>query len=148
MIRKRNSSLDDKFIMGLIERLLLPFTRQTMPDIRVDLKTIRKRLNGSITFVAQTAGRNPVGFITMRRQEHMMLIDMLAVDTVYQSKGFGSMLMRKAERTAKQLGCTQLSLWVDEQNPRAQTFYGAKGYSPVHYNPQIRCYLMSKHISD
>lgn len=144
MIRKRIPDRDDKSIVLLIDKLLLPFTRKTTPDAKIDLKSLRNRLKGAVTFVVRAPGARPIGFISLVRKDRVLFVVMLAVDPRFQKRGLGSMFMEKAERTAQTLGCSELALWVDESNLHAQRFYGAKGFRAVYYEPQIKCYLLSK----
>ncbi|TBL67922.1 GNAT family N-acetyltransferase [Paenibacillus thalictri] len=146
MIRKRISARDDKTIVAIIEQTLLPFTRKHAPETRIDLKSLRKRLEGGITYVAQATGMQPVGFMTLRHIKTTLYIDMLAIQTRFQKRGYGTLFMQKAERTARLLGCSDLALWVDDTNDRAQRFYMGKGFEATYFDPNIQCYLMSKRI--
>jgi GNAT superfamily N-acetyltransferase len=146
MIRQRIPSRDDKHLVTLIENLLLPYTQKTDPNARIDLKSLRKRLNGTMTYVAHTTGPKAVGFISLLQRNHILFVDMLAIDRRFQNMGLGSEFMEKAESIARTLGCSELALWVDESNIRAQQFYAAKGYRFSGYQPRIRCYLMSKSV--
>jgi len=146
VIRKRIPRRDDKVILELVELLLLPYARLTQPDLRVTLPLIRDRMKGSSTYVACSGGRAACGFITLREDKEVMIIDMLAVHPRAQGKGMGSRLMEHAERSAVLAGKNEIRLWVDDTNTQAQRFYASKNYVPVHYNSLIRCYQLSKRI--
>jgi GNAT superfamily N-acetyltransferase len=126
--------------------LLVPYARITQPDVRVDMAAIRERLRRCTTFVAMSGGRVPSGFISLKPEKQTMYVDMLAVHPRSQGRGIGSRLLEHAERTALQAGCNEVSLWVDEANRSAQQFYAAKRYEPIHYDPTIKCYLLTKRL--
>jgi ribosomal protein S18 acetylase RimI-like enzyme len=146
MIRKRNPARDDRKVLAFVEQQLLPYARKTTPGIRVTMKSIKKRLDGGATYVAHTAGSLTVGFISLIRKDHVMYVDMLAVHPGYQGKGYGSALMRWAERAASLKGCGEVRLWVDEANTGAQKFYSKLGFTPIHFEQKVNCYLMVKPI--
>jgi ribosomal protein S18 acetylase RimI-like enzyme len=146
LIRKRIPQNDDKMILELVVRLLVPFARKTQPNVRVDLKVIRERLRGCTTYVAVSGGRMPSGFVTLKPERDAMYIDMLAVHPNYQGRGLGSRLMEQAERSALEMGAGELYLWVDEANHSAQRFYALRRYEPIHYDGTIRCYLLIKRL--
>ncbi|KEQ23123.1 GNAT family N-acetyltransferase [Paenibacillus tyrfis] len=147
MLRKRIPRQDDGIIYGLVEKLLLPFARQTVPDLRIGRTDIIKRLKSCDTYVDTAAGRLPVGFIALRvDRDKRLSVDMLAVNPKFQGRGIGTHLMRQAERTAGERGCREVVLWVDDANTQAQTFYVRKGYDTVHYDARLRCYMMMKRL--
>ncbi|GLI10566.1 hypothetical protein YDYSG_66000 [Paenibacillus tyrfis] len=147
MLRKRIPRQDDGIIYGLVEKLLLPFARQTVPDLRVSRTDILNRLKSCVTYVDTAAGRLPVGFIALRvDRDKRLSVDMLAVNPKFQGRGIGTRLMRQAERTAGDRGCREVVLWVDDANTLAQTFYVQKGYDTVHYDARLRCYMMMKRL--
>jgi ribosomal protein S18 acetylase RimI-like enzyme len=144
LIRKRIPQQDDKAILGLVQTLLVPFAKITQPGLRVDLKTIKKRLKGCDNFVALGGGRQLCGFISTRSNKDGLFIDMLAVHPHTQGKGIGSELLRHAERSALRSSSRELYLWVDDTNLKAQQFYASKNYVPVRYDAIIRCYMLKK----
>jgi len=145
LIRKRLPD-HDKTILKLVQTLLLPYARVTQPYLKVDLKTIRKRLRGSMAFVHVNSGREVGGFVAIKHEKNAMYIDMLAVHPRYQSQGIGTGLLKHAERSAELAGRREVYLWVDDTNLQAQRFYASKRYEPVHYDAKIRCYLLRKQI--
>lgn len=146
MLRKRVPKRDDAAIFGLVERLLLPFARQTLPGLRLSRNTIRNRLKSCITFVYAAAGNKTAGFIALKLERDRLAIDMLAVDPNYQGRGIGTRLMRQAERTSREHGLREVVLWVDEANVQAQRFYIKHGYEAVYYDHRLRCYLLMKSV--
>lgn len=147
MLRKRVPKRDDRTIYELVETLLLPYARQTNPGLRLSRVSLSDRLKSCITFVDAAAGNKVAGFIAIRRGRDRLLIDMLAVSPKVQGKGIGSRLMRQAERTAGEHGLREIVLWVDEANRPAQGFYVKHGYEAIHYDVQLRCYLLRKFVS-
>ncbi|WP_159885606.1 GNAT family N-acetyltransferase [Paenibacillus puerhi] len=146
MLRKRVPKRDDRVIFELVEKELLPFARESIPGLQVTRPELRKRLRGCTTFVELTAGRQAAGFISLRAGRERLTVELLAVRPKYQGQGLGKRLMRYAERKALLLKLPEVVLWVDESNERARRFYHKLGYSPVYYDPNIRCYLLSKQL--
>ncbi|SFM15317.1 Acetyltransferase (GNAT) family protein [Paenibacillus sp. 1_12] len=139
--------LHDKAILGLVKSLLLPYARITQPHVKLDLKTLRKRLRGCMTFVFIRGGRKVCGFIAIRQDKNVMYVDMLAVDRTNQGLGIGSTLLKHAERYGQLKGHKEIFLWVDDTNIQAQRFYTAKGYESIHYDAGIRCYMLRKFLN-
>lgn len=146
MIRKRIPQQDDRTIYELACSLLLPFARETFPELKLTPALLRSRLEGCDTYVEAGAGRRPVGFITLRREREDLTIEMLAVDARQQGRGTGTRLMQFAERRALKAGIRDIQLWVDEGNERAQRFYAGHGYAAIHYDQRLRCYRMYKRL--
>jgi ribosomal protein S18 acetylase RimI-like enzyme len=146
LIRKRIPRQDDKTIKELVATLLLPYARKNQPNLRMGMAEIRDRLRHCKTSVIVSGGRKPSGFISLRPVKDTMYIDMLAVDAKVQGKGFGTRLIEHAEREAVLGGYSELFLWVDEANYKAQWFYSVKRYEPILYEKTIRCYLLKKQI--
>lgn len=53
----------------------------------------------------------------------------LAVDPVYQHKGYGSLLLKKTEEALKKIGTRAINLFVDKDNLEVVPFYTKKHYS-------------------
>ncbi|TVY05553.1 GNAT family N-acetyltransferase [Paenibacillus cremeus] len=147
MLRKRIPSRDDAVIMELVEQLLVPFAKETVPDLRLDATMLRRRLDDCTTYVAMSAGGRTIGFVSLKPDRERLSVDMLAVSSKYQGLGVGARLMHQAERTAQQYGCREVTLWVDEANKQAQRFYLRNGYMPTNYDHRLRCYFMTKQIA-
>lgn len=144
MIRKRIPRRDDGVIYELVQKELLPYAKQTLPGARVSRPLLRSRLKRCSTYVETEAGRVPVGFISLITDRERLSVDMLAVHPRHQGKGIGKRLMLYAERKAQTLGLPEVTLWVDEANGRARSFYERLGYAPIYYDPYMRCFLMGK----
>lgn len=146
MIRKRIPKKDDGILFELVDKLLLPYARQTMPELRLSMPIIRKRLNRCMTYVDASSGGQAIGFVSLKPEKDILFVDMLAVNPRYQGSGVGSRLMRQAERVAELQGSGSIQLWVDDINGNAQRFYMRHGFEPIHYDPRLRCYLMAKRL--
>lgn len=57
------------------------------------------------------------------------LIEDEALGTALRSKGLGDALLERAEQTARDRGCTNLSLQLGRHNDRARRFYSAHGFT-------------------
>ena len=55
----------------------------------------------------------------------------LAVDSMYQNKGIGSVLVKKAEKALVKAGATKIRLWVAESNTQVIAFYAKQGYKKI-----------------
>lgn len=146
MIRKRIPHQDDRVILELVQQLLVPFAKETQPDLRVDMATIRHRLKPCLVFVESISRNKPAGFVSLRLEKDRIYVDMLAVHPKWQGRGVGSKLLEHAERIAMLKGYHEVYLWVDEANVQAQRFYRTKQYQVIHYDTTIRCYFLSKRI--
>jgi ribosomal protein S18 acetylase RimI-like enzyme len=147
MIRRRIASVDDAVIFRLVADELVPFSRVSNPNISYSLKSIQQRLKRATTFVAAKGNAAPYGFVSTICKKRILFIDMLAVDSRSQGRGWGKALMDTAEKYGISKGCVASQLFVDEVNTKAIGFYQRKGYRPVQYIPQIKCYLMDKPLS-
>ncbi|WP_171646683.1 GNAT family N-acetyltransferase [Paenibacillus phytorum] len=146
MIRKRLASIDDRAIHRLVVEQLVPFSRLYDTGSSVTFSEIRKRLNQNKTFVTAKGLKQPFGFITMIRKSRVLFIDMLAIDSREQGRGWGHELMKVAEEYGKSERCLTAELFVDESNPKAIRFYLGKGYEIHSFIPELSCYKMSKKL--
>jgi ribosomal protein S18 acetylase RimI-like enzyme len=146
IIRTRIAARDDESIVRIIRQELLPFTRATMPGVKVNRKEIRRRLDGGTTYIAAHRGRETVGFVSCLKRNGVLVIDMLAVDRMKHGAGWGTALMEAAERFGRRHGCTEARLYVDQMNRGAQRFYAKKGYSFHRYVPTFQCFEMGKRL--
>jgi len=141
---------DDKDILRLVKKELLPFVHYTFPEMSTNLSELRERLARGTVYIAGvpvTGKKAKVGgFLATVREDKAVWIDMLAVAKEFQGKGFGSALMQKAETEARALGCREANLFVDAVNPKARTFYAKRGYVPVRYMAEIGCYHLRKKL--
>jgi ribosomal protein S18 acetylase RimI-like enzyme len=146
MIRLRIPSKDDHHLYRIIVKRLLPKARIARPELRVSKKETFLRLKRSKVFVSIRAGKPPFGFISLFIKQHILFIDLLAVDASDENRGWGSRLMTIGERYGKKLGCSIARLFVDQDNEHAIAFYKNKGYEIKEYVPMVHCYLMHKDL--
>lgn len=145
MIRIRIPGKDDKYILQLVRKELLPHTRREMPHVEYDPALYKQRLAEGATFVVTKSNKSqPLGFITLLEVEDILFIDMLAVHRGCQGNGLGSKLIQWAERYAKKSGLANAQLLVEQGNKKAQKFYSKKGYRQLDYIPEQRCFLLNK----
>ncbi len=144
LIRRRIPGTDDRRIYSIIYNELIPHTRRSFPDKPIRRENIRRRIRKGVTFVAADVRHLPLGFVKTVVDENTLFIDMLAVRKSSHHRGMGSALMAEAEAYGSKKGCVVSILYVDEHNEKAQQFYDRRGYSPVNYEPEIRCYLLMK----
>jgi GNAT superfamily N-acetyltransferase len=144
VIRKRIASIDDSAIYRLIIEQLVPLSKvyESLPPPRQT--DIFKRLRPNTTYVVASGRRYPLGFVSMYRKDRTLIVDMLAVNPAYRGRGYGKVLMEAAERFGRKKGCVSVQLYVDDKNNNAIGFYQSRGYSSVHYDAHIACYVMSK----
>jgi GNAT superfamily N-acetyltransferase len=141
---------DDKDILRLVKKELLPFVHQTFPDMSTNLAELKARLRRGKVYIAgvpATEGKSRVGgFLATVKDEEAVWIDMLAVGKEFQGKGLGSALMQRAESEARSSGCQEANVFVDAVNPKARTFYAKRGYVPVRYVAEVGCYHLRKKL--
>ncbi|WP_217558496.1 GNAT family N-acetyltransferase [Paenibacillus sp. GbtcB18] len=143
MIRKRIPAKDDRILVRLTEKELLPYTRMTVPEANVNLSEMKKRFKLGETFVVDE-GSSAAGFVSVQVSDDSLFVDMLAVDSRFQGRGLGTSLMEHAERYGRKLKCRASRLYVDSVNEKAISFYLSKGYAIKSYVPQLRIHLMEK----
>ncbi|WP_409342410.1 GNAT family N-acetyltransferase [Paenibacillus sp. MBLB4367] len=145
MIRLRMPSLDDPHLFRLIERELIPYAKAVFPTLRIGRKDVEKMLDRSKVYVGEQRGsKMPIGFVSVSSAQHVLRIEMLAVEKDYQGIGWGSALMAVAETYGRQTGCTRAQLYVDESNDKAKRFYERIGYATHSFAPEYKCYLLEK----
>lgn len=73
------------------------------------------------------------GSFTMETESEVgeFYIDTLSVNSNYQGKGIGKMLLNAAKAWAKELGHQKIGLLVDFENPGALRLYENTGFVPV-----------------
>ncbi|MFB5760288.1 GNAT family N-acetyltransferase [Paenibacillus medicaginis] len=144
MIRLRMKK-DDKQIRQLIDNELVPLSHMHPSLIQKTRKELPMRLDQGITFVAYETNPSILhGFIHLLLYRHIMVIDMLAVTSGAQGKGYGKSLLSHAESLGRTKGYTFSRLMVDDDNIRGIHFYRKQGYFILHHDSWNRCYEMSK----
>jgi ribosomal protein S18 acetylase RimI-like enzyme len=146
MIRLRVPPLDDLHLYRLIVNRLVPYAKLSQPNLDISKKSILQRLDRSRVFVAARRGQPAFGFISLKANRKVLLIDMLAVEAAGENKGWGSQLMLAGEHYGKQMDCHISQVFVDELNYYAIDFYSKKRYEIFEYVPLIRCYHMRKNL--
>jgi len=148
MIRGRKPAADDKWILRLIRRELIPLTpihlRPVWPDA-----TLKRRLERCAVYVwlpDEAHDPRACGFIAAFARGGELFVDMLAVDRSYQGHGVGGMLLRKAEAYGAALGCAVMRLYVNETNRRGIRFYRKHGMTAAWYDARLESYVMEKRI--
>lgn len=148
MIRKRNPQTDDRAIINLIRRELLPYARKAFPNLKLKRVQTLQRLKRGATFVSSYGWRKkPYGFVTCYAENGTLVIDMLAVSRILQGHGIGSVLLKRAEQWGIENDCLDSVLLVDQKNPRAYRFYERHGYRGVRSISYLQCDLMSKTLN-
>ena len=59
-------------------------------------------------------------------------VEAVRVDVSLRGQGIGRMMMREAERRAREAGCRMLQLTTNAERNRAREFYDGLGYTPSH----------------
>ena len=144
MIRWKRSG-DNKTIIDLVRKELVPFSR--FPGIRIRhlRRDIAARLKRGHTLVAAEPGLGrPFGFLRLEIHGPVLFIDLLAVDSARQNRQWGTRLMRAAEAYGISAGCAEARLFVDDTNTRGLKFYAKLGYVIVRHVPEASCYELAK----
>ncbi len=144
MIRMRIPRLDDGAIFKLVMQELLPLVQLHKPWTQFSMPELKARLKHQTTFTVSASRGAAFGFVTVKSNQRVLNIDMLALDPKYHKRGYGKALMLAAEKYGVQKGCNRAVLSVDEPNRNAQGFYSALGYQVQQFAPDMNCYIMSK----
>lgn len=134
---------DRSAIVRIVRLELIPLSPHPHPTGRKLHKEMETRLKQGSTLVAEEAGR-VCAFLHLIIQQQTLFVDLLAVESSRQSKGFGSKLMMRAENHAVGVGCRRAVLYVDRGNDRGLRFYERLGYSVIAYHESLKCYEMLK----
>lgn len=90
----------------------------------------------SATFLAVDKAGLRVGYINVREGTDDVLgepcgyIALLAIKEEYEGRGIANLLMKRAERWAKEMGFDRVALDVFASNDRALAFYKRAGFEP------------------
>ena len=135
-------STDSEFILSLISRFSefdLPEWRR-MNDIdntnrQALLKAIEEPEPESTIFVAEEETVGPVGFVHLQTRidyfngEKQGYISDIAVDSAFEGRGIGRMLLETAENWSREQGYALLTLFVFAGNTHAQQVYEKSGFA-------------------
>ncbi|GIP40869.1 hypothetical protein J31TS4_41490 [Paenibacillus sp. J31TS4] len=145
MIRERMASRDDRRLVQLIVRELVPYARMARPDTKWTRKELLERLDANTVLVAVSRRLEPPrGFLAYHIRDRSLHLDMLAVGREQQGRGYGSALIEAAERAGVAAGCVDAKLFVDEPNGRARRFYARRGYREERYVKEMKCLLLTR----
>ena len=73
-------------------------------------------------------GTNIVGVLVLIRQTRSLLLDNVAVHPAYQGRGLGRQLMALAEKEARRVGLTTVTLYTNERMTENLELYKRLGY--------------------
>ncbi|QJD87511.1 GNAT family N-acetyltransferase [Cohnella herbarum] len=147
MIRWRQPR-DDKGIVELVRTQLIPISPWQHPrGNRLHYEITRRIRKGATLVVAQSAKSSPIGFLHLEFRSKALFIDLLAVDSRYQSKQWGTALMLRAEQYALKKGYIVSHVFVDEDNVRAIRFYQKLGYYPLRALQALKVIELAKHLA-
>lgn len=147
MIRLRIPHLDDRAILRLIRRELIPLNPPELQKGDHSDWQLLQRLKRGTALVWSHAGNMPAAaFILIHPIRSVLFVDLLAVDKQLQGKGVGTLLLKEAERFGWANGMSRLQLFVNDTNAKGIRFYYRHGLTMVRYEPKIRSYLMDKWI--
>ncbi|WP_373230088.1 GNAT family N-acetyltransferase [Cohnella sp.] len=122
---------DDNGIIQLVRTQLVPISPWQHPrDSRLHSEITRRLRKGATLVVSLSRRSSPLAFLHMEFHYQTLLIDLLAVDSRYQNRQWGTELMQRAEQFGLKKGCTISRVFVDEDNYRALRFYHRLGYYP------------------
>jgi ribosomal protein S18 acetylase RimI-like enzyme len=69
------------------------------------------------------------GFVTYYiKKNHVGHLELLAIDSEFRNKGYGTFLIEHTVQECKKRGCSILQLYVYTSNPHAITFYEHLGF--------------------
>lgn len=100
-------------------------TPHNAPRLVLDRKLL---LKDDLLFVA-VIGSAVVGTALAGYDGHRGWLYSVAVDPSHRGKGFGTELVRHAERVLASLGCMKINLQIADGNEKVSSFYESLGYS-------------------
>ena len=106
----------------------LASTLKKRNDFHVILAYIEEKAVGLVTCIE--------GFSTFLCKPLLNIHDII-VKSEYRKQGIGSMLLKEAEKIAKEKGCCKLTLEVLEGNKVAQEAYSKFGFRGYELNPKM-----------
>jgi ribosomal protein S18 acetylase RimI-like enzyme len=101
----------------------------------------------TLIFLALSDDSNPVGILTCFMGfstfagRPLLNIHDLHVVQAYRRRGIARSLLEAVEKRARELGCSKLTLEVQENNRTALALYGAFGFVNGQYEPQAGAVL-------
>jgi ribosomal protein S18 acetylase RimI-like enzyme len=141
------TQLDASFVEQLAARA---FGEYDPHAARTTLGLMRRR--GARTLVAERAER-PLGFVILQQQSRTVLgVDALAVIEQERGRGLGQLLMRAAERLARQRGFAALALSTAQANLAALDLFLRLGFviteraGRYYFGGQPACQLVKRLI--
>lgn len=134
------NSFDYKRDMGSIEKILKKewhnlFLTPSYDEALIYKMFYRKKpgdmsvphLEVSIDVIYE--GTNLAGFVTYYiKKHHVGHLELLAIDSQFRKKGYGTLLIEHVIQKCKKNGCTVLQLYVYVSNPKAIKFYEHLGF--------------------
>jgi ribosomal protein S18 acetylase RimI-like enzyme len=144
MIRKRIAVRDDRRILRMVRRYLLPYKRVFFPEAAASKKELAQRLRRGVTYVCCDGRGRAIGFCHAMIVRGRLWIDLLAVERTERGKGWGRALISRAEAYGIRKGCREAGLYVDETNAGARRFYARQGYAVAEYLRELHVYKLEK----
>jgi len=116
--------IDEEAVVALWSRcgLLRPWN-----DPHKDIA--RKRRVQREFFLVGTIDGELVASVMAGYDGHRGWINYLAVDPLFQRRGFGRALMEEAQHRLQSLGCSKINLQIRRENVEAVAFYERIGFS-------------------
>lgn len=69
------------------------------------------------------------GVVVNKVRDDHLLLDTVAIDPAAQGRGYGALLLARAEDDARELGLGEVRLYTNEAMTENQTFYPRHGYT-------------------
>lgn len=147
MIRWRKSA-DDDAIVELVRTQLVPISPWHHPrDGRLRTDITRRLRRGPTLVASRSRHSDPFAFLHMELRQTKLFIDLLAVDSSYQNRQWGTELMIRAEEYGRRKGCTIACVYVDETNVRGLRFYQRLGYRSINHIKQLKVIELAKQLT-
>jgi ribosomal protein S18 acetylase RimI-like enzyme len=138
---------DTNGIVELVRTQLVPISPWQHPKDHRLHSEITHRLRRGATLIAALSRRGPpLGFLHMEFHKSVLLIDLLAIDSLHQNRRWGTQLMYRAEHYGRNKGLQTSHIFVDEHNGHALRFYSRLGYHTLRYIPQLRIVEVAKSL--
>lgn len=104
-----------------------------LDGIRTDAEALRKIIQETSSVILLYIGNQDriLGCVYLKNQGSQLYLGMLTVSPLLQKNGIGKLLLRSAEKYAKQTGCRSIVMTVISLRTELINWYQRRGYLPT-----------------
>lgn len=121
---------DGSLLNDLVRDAFTPYLPEISPPPAPLSTDYSRLLEDSRCWIAERDGV-ATGFVLCRQQGTRLLVHTIAVAPKFQGTGLGRVLLDRAERAARELGCESVDLYTNARMHENIRWYTAAGYEVV-----------------